>query len=233
MVDDWLIEDVLPRKRQRTDIAAVFSGLDVRRRDPTQKRPRHAPCDLDSDDAIYSRSPTPPTAEDASDYNHVSQIESNTRSSANTSRKPAKKQSRIDTFARPSLDRPMLPSSVGSSQQPVSNASRDVTGHRMTAAVIMRLRVNIQGKVILVPLPPRYVYLVLIFSGFPQSWKSMEKNLVMEIEHGLSLLLITNHAREILIIPYLLAYCSIPAYHSGFFGIITEKRIKLRYYGEG
>ena len=25
----------------------------------------------------------------------------------------------------------------------------------------------------------------------------------------------------------------IPAYHSGFSGIITEKRIKLRYYGEG
>ena len=25
----------------------------------------------------------------------------------------------------------------------------------------------------------------------------------------------------------------IPAYHSGFSGIITEKHIKLRYYGEG
>ena len=27
--------------------------------------------------------------------------------------------------------------------------------------------------------------------------------------------------------------CNIPAYHSGFSGIITEKHIKLRYYGEG
>ena len=26
---------------------------------------------------------------------------------------------------------------------------------------------------------------------------------------------------------------NIPAYHSGFSGIITEKHIKLRYYGEG
>ena len=156
---DWLIEDIVPRKRQRTDIAAVFSGLKVRRRENSEKRPHleQDSGDLDSDDAIilYSRSPSPPTAEDSSDYNHVSQKQSNARRGTNASRKSAKKQPRIDTFARSSLDRSVLPFSVGSSQQPVSNAPRDVTSHQMTAPVIMRLRVNIQGKVILVPLPPR------------------------------------------------------------------------------
>ena len=72
---------------------------------------------------------------------------------------------------------------------------------------------------------PNFTYItqsILRTTGFPQSWKSIEKNLVMESHwkwakkivmeilksNGISLLLITNHSREVPIIPYLLVYCS-------------------------
>ena len=43
------------------------------------------------------------------------------------------------------------------------------------------------------------------YTGFPQSWKSKEKNLVME-SHVISPLLIANHAWEIPLIPYHILY---------------------------
>ena len=51
---------------------------------------------------------------------------------------------------------------------------------------------------------------ILSWKLMEKSWKIGQKNKVMEIlkSQGISLLLITNHAREVPIIPYLQVYCS-------------------------
>ena len=167
IVDDWLIDDVLPRKRQRTDISAVFTDLRLRKQhEPSEKRSHPEPDDFDtdSDDVMLSSSPPCPQltidGEDTASCSHVSQIQFGAGS--NTSRKSAKRQQRIDTFTRPSHHqghRSVLPpNSIGSSRRPVSDVS---INQQVAAVAVMRLRINVEGKVILVPMMPRYVPFIM------------------------------------------------------------------------
>lgn len=167
IVDDWLIDDVLPRKRQRTDISAVFTDLRLRKQhEPSERHSHPEPDDFDtdSDDVMLSSSPPCPQltidGEDTASCSHVSQIQLGARS--NTSRKSTKRQQRIDTFARPSHHkghRSVLPSnSIGSSQRHVSDVS---INQQVAAVALMRLRINVEGKVILVPMMPRYVPFIM------------------------------------------------------------------------
>ena len=159
IVDDWLIDDVVPRKRQRTDIASVFTGLALQKQHgPKEKRPHVQLDDSDSDEVILSNSPTDQShITDVDGYNRVSQTQFRTGNVI--LRKSAKKQQRIDTFTQSSSHhqerRSVLPSRESTNQRPGGDVSSTATSHQVAAFAVMRLRVNVQGKVILVPVMPR------------------------------------------------------------------------------